>query len=94
MSGNRRKLSAELKAKVALEALRGVRSVNELASKHGVHPTQIQKWKKQAMEDLPELFKDRRSREGKADEDLKSRLYEQIGKLQVELEWIKKKGEF
>lgn len=93
MARSRRKLSAEFKAKVALEALRGVRSVNELASKHGIHPTQIQRWKKQAIEDLPELFKDRRSRDGRSDEELKSRLYEQIGKLQMELEWLKKNGE-
>lgn len=93
MARSRRKLSAEFKAKVALEAIRGVRSENELASRHGVHPSQIQKWKKQAIENLPELFKDGRGRDGKADEELKSRLYEQIGKLQVELEWLKKNGE-
>jgi len=93
MARSRRKLSAEFKAKVALEAIRGVGSENELASRHGVHPSQIQKWKKQAIENLPELFKDGRGRDGKADEELKSRLYEQIGKLQVELEWLKKNGE-
>jgi transposase-like protein len=93
MARSRRKLSAEFKAKVALEAIRGVRSENELASRHGVHPSQIQKWKKQAIESLPELFRDGRSRDGKADEELKSRLYEQIGKLQVELEWLKKNEE-
>ena len=93
MARSRRKLSAEFKAKVALEAIRGVGSENELASRHGVHPSQIQKWKKQAIGNLPELFKDGRSRDGKADEKLKSRLYEQIGKLQVELEWLKKNGE-
>ena len=93
MARSRRKLSKELKAKVVLEALRGARSVNEIASRHGVHPTQIQKWKKQAIEALPEILADGRSRTDKSEEALRSRLYEQIGKLQMELEWLKKNGE-
>jgi transposase-like protein len=75
-------LTADVKAKIALEAIRGTGTVNELESRYGVHPTQIQSWKKQAIEALPEVFSDRRSRNGKADEELRSRLYEQIGKIQ------------
>ena len=60
MKKNRRRLSAEFKAKVALEAIKGVKTVNELASLHGIHPTQISRWKKQAMEGLPAIFSDRR----------------------------------
>ena len=86
----RRSFTAAFKAKVALEAIREVRSVSELGSRYGVHPSQIQKWKKQALEALPEVFADGRVRGEKSDEELKARLYEQIGKLQVELEWLKK----
>lgn len=93
MARSRRKLSKELKAKVVLEALRGNRSLNEIASRYEVHPNQIQTWKKQALEGLPGLFADRRTSDGKSEEALLSRLYEQIGKLQMELEWLKKKGE-
>jgi transposase-like protein len=92
MAERRRKLTAEFKAKVALEAMRGVRSVNELASRYGVHPAQIHAWRKQATLGLPEVFTDRRGSAGKADEVLKARLYEQIGKFQMELEWLKKNG--
>jgi len=93
MARSRRKLSRELKAKVVLEALRGSRSVNEIASRYEVHPNQIQKWKKQAVDALPDLFADRRTADGKSEEALRARLYEQIGKLQMELEWLKKNGE-
>lgn len=89
----RRNLTAEYKAKIAVEAIRGVRSVNELASRYGVHPTQVHRWKKQAVEGMTEVFSDRRAGGAKAEEELKARLYEQIGKLQVELDWLKKKGE-
>jgi len=92
MKRSRRVLTGDFKAKLALEAIRGTGTVNEMASRYGVHPTQIQSWKKQAIEALPEVFSDRRSRNGKADEELRSRLYEQIGKLQVELDWLKKNG--
>ena len=93
MRKGRRKLTAEFKAKIAMEAIRGVRSVNELGSRYGVHPTQVQRWKKPAVEGLPEVFADRRSGAAKADAELKARLYEQIGKLQVELDWLKRNGE-
>jgi transposase-like protein len=93
MKGRRRKLTGEFKARVALDAIRGSRSMNELASQYGVHPSQIMKWKKEAIEALPGVLSDRRSRDGKSDEELRSRLYEQIGKLQVELDWLKKNGE-
>jgi len=91
MSKERRKFSAEFKAKVALEALKGHRTVAELASEFGVHPNQISQWKKQLLETIPEAFSRRRERDKKARRELTDRLYRQIGQLQVELDWLKKK---
>lgn len=89
----RKRYSPEFKAKIALEALRGLRPVHEIAGKHGVHPNQISKWKKQAVELLPEVFSGQRNRKEVQDAELRDRLYQQIGELQVELEWLKKKGD-
>ena len=92
MKRGRRNHSAEFKARVALEALKGIKSMSELASEYEVHPNQISKWKKQVMEELPGIFSERRKRETASEEELKSRLYQQIGQLQVELDWLKKKS--
>ena len=90
--GERRRRSAALNAKVALEAIRGERTTNELAGLYGVHPSQIAKWKKQALAGLPEVFADGR-RKGRDDEEAeKARLYEEIGRLKVELDFLKKKS--
>ena len=94
MSKGRRRHTAEFKAKVALEAIRGVRPLSELAAQYEVHPTQIGKWKRQALAELPGIFSGRRERSAKADDELKARLYQQIGQLQVELDWLKKKCGF
>ena len=92
MSTTRKIHSAEFKAKVALEAIRGYKTTNELASEYGVHPVQIAQWKKMAVEELPQVFGKRERKQMKADESLQGALYEQIGKLQMELEWLKKKA--
>jgi transposase-like protein len=94
MKRGRRNHSAEFKARVALEAVKGVKSMSELASEYEVHPNQISKWKKQVLEELPGIFSDRRKREADGGEELKARLYQQIGQLQVELDWLKKKSGF
>ena len=88
---NRKRFSKEFKANVALEAIRGHKTVAELASEYGVHPTQIGSWKKQALQALPEVFSGQGERQPIDHEAEKSQLYEQIGKLQMELEWLKKK---
>ncbi len=93
MGRQRRSHSAEFKAKVALEAIRGQQSVNELAGGFGVHPQQVMAWKKQALEDLAQLFVDRRSGEGKERRELEEQLYREIGRLKVELDWLKKKSQ-
>lgn len=90
---HRRQIGNEVKARVVLEAIKGMRTVNEIAVEYGVHPVQITKWKKQALAELPKLFSRRRDESAQAEEALKARLYQQIGQLKVELDWVKKKSE-
>jgi transposase-like protein len=78
---------------VALEALRGEKTIAELSSEYGVHGNQIRQWKKKLVEELPAIFSDRRRRSEKEGEELTSELYRQIGQLKVELDWLKKKSE-
>ena len=89
---NRRVFSASEKAKVALAALREDQTVNEIAIERGVHPTQVRHWKKQLLEGLPTVFEDGRSH-ASASEDNEKReqaLYEQIGRLKMEVEFLRK----
>ncbi len=81
----------QFKAKVALEALKGHKTINEIAAEYEVHPTQINTWKKRALEALPEAFSRGQDREAAQREAEQDRLYQQIGKLQVEVDWLKKK---
>jgi len=90
--GQRKRHTAALKAKVALEVIRGEKTANELAGLYQVHPTQISEWKKRAIEGMPELFADGRQKARQDDEALKDRLYEEIGRLKVELDFLKKKS--
>lgn len=87
----RKRYGAEFKARAAIEAIKGQKTINELSSQYGVHPNQIVQWKKQALEEAPQIFLDRRGRAAKAEEALKAALYQQIGQLKVEVEWLKKK---
>ena len=98
---NRKSRSPQFKSQVALEALRNQKTVNELAAEYEVHPNQISlpvrgtqagKWKKQLLEDLPSLFTNGRAKAAANDEALQARLYEEIGRLKVELDWLKKKA--
>lgn len=88
----RKQYSGEVKARAVIEAIKGVRTVNEIASTYGVHPVQITKWKKQALAELPRVFSRRREESAVAEEALKARLYQEIGQLKVELDWLKKKS--
>ena len=90
MTRKRRSFTAEFKAKVALEALRGQRTTTEIAQHYGVHPNQVSTWKSQAIEHLRDGFSDGHRRREADDEELKGRLYQQIGQLKVELDWLKK----
>jgi transposase-like protein len=92
MSKRRRSFTKEFRAKVALAAIRGDKTTAELASKFGVHTNQVSSWKKRLLEGVVELFADgrvRRKDEAAADE---GELYEQIGRLKMEVEWLKKKS--
>ncbi len=87
----KKRYSGELKAKVALEALKGQRTANEIAGEYGVHPNQVCKWKKEAHQGLAQIFSKQREQVSGAEEKLKDQLYSQIGQLKVELDWLKKK---
>jgi putative transposase len=87
----RKKHDPNFKAKVALEAVKGDQTLAELASQHGVHPNQITKWKRHLLDELPELFKDK-DKKNKNSKSLQDALYQQIGQLKVELDWLKKKS--
>jgi len=92
MKNKRRNHRAPFKAKVALAAIKGDKSIAELASEYEGHPNQIMQWKKQLLDSLPELFSRRRKHEQRDQEALTSELYQQIGQLKVELDWLKKKS--
>lgn len=88
----RRKHSAKLKAKAALEAIKGLRPLNEIAGELDVHPGLVTQWKKIATDGLPELFSKPDKKRKQDDEALNSRLYEEVGRLKVELDWLKKRS--
>lgn len=89
----RKRFSSQFKAKVAMEAIKGDRTVAQLASQYGVHATQINRWKKQAQEHIAEAFEHDGGRPSTKDTEAhEDRLYRQIGKLQVEVDWLRKKS--
>ena len=90
MLRKRTRYSAEFKAKVALEALREQKTMSELASEFSIHPNQIVEWKRQLLDRSPEIFSTR-GKSDKEHEKLEDRLYQQIGRLKTELDWLKKK---
>jgi len=91
MSQKRRRFSAAFKARVAIEAIRGHKTVAELAGEYQVHPTQITTWKKQLFNAAEEVLSDRRGREREDQQELVAQLYQQIGHLKVELDFLQKK---
>ena len=91
MARKRRNFSPEFKCRVALSAIKNTQTVNELASEHDLHPNQIRDWKKQLLARGPEVFVDGRAKKDDSQELLTARLYEEIGRLKVELDWLRKK---
>ena len=90
MGKKRVRHSAEFKAKVALESIKGLKTVNELAGQYQVHPTQISQWKRQVQEGAKELFASGRGKDHQEPEVVQAKLYEEVGRLKMELDWIKK----
>ncbi len=90
MPTTRKQHSPKFKAQVVLEAIRGEKTLSQLGSQFKVHPIQIAKWRKAALEHLPELFVDVRTRQTSSGQAETNALYEQIGRLKVELDWLKK----
>jgi putative transposase len=90
MAGRRKHHSAAFKAQVALAAVKGDKTVNELASRYGVHPTLIHAWKKQLLAGADQVFANGAKAAADNDEAVQAELYEQIGRLKMELEWLKK----
>jgi putative transposase len=90
MKGKRKQHTAAFKAQVALAALKGDRTVNELASQYGVHPTLIHTWKKHLLAGADQVFSNGKAATADAAAE-KAELFEQIGRLKMELEWLKKK---
>ena len=89
---NRRKFSAEFKAQVGLEALKGVEPVHAIAARHEVHPVQVSQWKKEVLERLPEVFSTKAPASVAEAVAKEAQLYQKIGRLEMELEWLKKKS--
>jgi transposase-like protein len=86
----RKRYTAAFKSRVALEALKGQKTIAEIASGYEVHPNQVSQWKKQLQDGMPHIFTDS-SRSHRAEEKLRDKLYQEIGRLKVELDWLKKK---
>jgi transposase len=91
MGSKRRTFTDRFKAQVAIEAVRGVKTLAELAGQHRVHPNRISSWKKQLLTKAPELFAPGKDRGSKTEEELTAPLYEEIGRLKMDLRWLEKK---
>ena len=94
MSEKKRKsFSAQQKAKVAIEAIRGIKTVNEIAQQFEVHPSQVGQWKKELQDQAISLFEGKRGPKPATDPEASAeRLYSEIGRLKMELDWLKKKS--
>ena len=82
----------EFKAKVGLEALKGVKTINEIGQEYGVHPVQVGQWKKAIQEQASRLFEGKRGPKPVAEHQRPEKLFSEIGKLKMELDWLKKKS--
>jgi transposase-like protein len=92
MSTQRKQYRAECNARVALEALKGLKTVNALARAYGVHPTQMAPWNHRLQKERPEICSARRAKRAHAPEAFAAQLSQQIGQLKVALDWVQKKA--
>jgi transposase len=88
----RKKFDATTKAKVALEAIKGTRTANEIASQFDCHPVQVSQWKKEFLDAAPTVFENRKKRSDAGSASEHDEALKQIGQLQLELAWLKKKS--
>lgn len=93
MKQQRKKHSGAFKAKVAIEAIKGVQTLNELAGHFEIHTTQVVQWKQRLLAGASDLFTGGIERDALQEAELRDRLYQQIGQMKVELDWLKKKHE-
>lgn len=93
MIGMMKTYDAAFKAKIALEAVKRERTIVQIAGEFSVHPNQIRQWRAHLLEILPEMFSNRKPQQEKAQDELLDELYRQIGRLKVELDWLKKKSQ-
>lgn len=91
MKKKRRTHSAEFKSQVALEAIKGIKTLSEIAREYEVHPVQVTQWKKELQERLPEVFGRKSAFDEQKAEKQEQRLHQKIGQLTVEVDWLKKK---
>lgn len=87
----RKKYSTDFKAKVALDALKSNKTISELSSVYSVHPNQISQWKKQLQEGVKDIFTNHAKNKNHEMERIQDLLYQEIGRLKIELDWLKKK---
>jgi transposase-like protein len=88
----RKSYGSEFKAKVGLEAVRGVKTINEIAQEYGVHPVLVSQWKREILEHAGTLFEGKRGPKPQETHESEDRLYGEIGRLKMELDWLKKKS--
>lgn len=93
MANVRKRFSAEEKAKIVLEILKGELTQQQIIAKYGVYSTQLRNWKKQALEGILSGFSGKHERQTQEQSQLVDELYQQIGKLKMELDWLKKKSD-
>ena len=92
MSVQRKRHTAQFKFQIAVEAIKNDQTVNQLASKHELHPSQISQWKRQLLDKGATVFSTTTAQQLRQQETLQAELYEQIGRLKMDLEWLEKKA--
>ena len=90
MAQKRKQYRAEFKFQIALEAAKGLKTINQLVSEHDLHPNQISQWKRQLLEEGASLFGNGSVKHQREATRVETELYEQIGRLKMEMEWLKK----
>ncbi len=91
MKNQRRKHTAEFKARVALEAIRGIKTISEIAQDFQIHPVQVSNWKKELLDRVPELFDRKRGSPDKEKDREHDALQKKVGQLTMEVDWLEKK---